>query len=145
MGDLRGTGGRRTLSPGQSSHPTDGTISEPRPSDQAVDGHGSVPPGVDGCTTALLEELGRRGVREEPGLVVAEDEEPRVEPDAVARAGGHPLDRQDLAIGLTEDDDRAAARPAADRRIDEEPVARQDPRRHRALADRDPPRTAEAV
>src|SRR3954454_23879253 len=99
MGNLRETGGRRTLSPGQSSQPTDGTISEPCSSDQAVDGHGSVPPGVDGCATALLEELGRRRVREEPGLVVAEDEESRVERDTVARAGGHPLDRQHVAIG----------------------------------------------
>src|SRR6476660_10185313 len=107
MGDLRGTGGRRTLSPGQSSHPTDGTISEPCSSDQAVDGHGSVPPGVDGCATALLEKLGRRRVREEPGLVVAEDEEPRIELDPIAWAGGHPLDRQQVAVRLAEDDDRA--------------------------------------
>ena len=58
---------------------------------------------------------------------------------------GHALDGELAAVGLADDDDRAASRPAGDRRVDEEPVAGLDGRPHAGLRDGDPPRTAEAL
>src|SRR5436309_7699674 len=66
-----------------------------------------------------------------------------VELDAIAGTGSDPLDRKQLAVGLTEHDERSAPGPVADRRVDEEPVAGEDRRRHRLLDHGHAPRSAE--